>query len=132
MADAPEPYSIVNLEQTEDLAAKHGYSDHQEARFPAEALGAEQTGLSHIRVKPDMRQPFAHRHNRAEEIYVVLRGSGKLRLDDEVVEVGELDAIRVSPAVTRAFEAGPEGLELVVFGPRHAGDAEMVPEFWSD
>jgi mannose-6-phosphate isomerase-like protein (cupin superfamily) len=123
-----EPYSVVNLNEAEDLAAKHGYSEHQEARFPAEALNAEKTGLAHLRVKPNMRQPFAHRHQQAEEIYVVLRGSGKAWLDDDVVDVAELDAIRMAPAVRRAFEAGPEGLELLAFGPRHPGDAEIVPD----
>jgi mannose-6-phosphate isomerase-like protein (cupin superfamily) len=123
-----EPYSIVNLNEAEDLAAKHGYSEHQEARFPAEVLNAEKTGLAHLRVKPNMRQPFAHRHEQAEEIYVVLRGSGKAWLDDDVVDVRELDAIRMAPAVRRAFEAGPEGLELLAFGPRHRGDAEILPD----
>jgi mannose-6-phosphate isomerase-like protein (cupin superfamily) len=132
MGDVPASYSIVNLNEAEDFAAKYGYSEQQEARFPAEALDAEQTGLAHIRVKPGMRQPFAHRHGRAEEIYVVLRGSGKVRLDDDVIEVRELDAIRISPSVTRAFEAGADGLELLAFGPRHPGDAEMVPAFWAD
>jgi hypothetical protein len=54
-----------------------------------------------------------------------------MKLDDEVIEVGPMDAIRVAPKVTRAFEAGPEGLELLVFGTHHEGDAEMVQDFWS-
>jgi mannose-6-phosphate isomerase-like protein (cupin superfamily) len=80
-------------------------------------------------VKPGKRHAFAHRHQEAEEVYVVLSGSGRVKLDDEIVEVGPMDAIRVAPAVTRAFEAGPEGLELLVFGPRHEGDAEIVQDF---
>ena len=62
----------------------------------------------------------------------MLSGSGRVRLNDEVVGIGPLDAIRIAPHVTRAFEAGPEGLELLVFGPHHAGDAELVPDFWTD
>jgi len=58
--------------------------------------------------------------------------SGRVRLDDEVVEIGPMDAIRVAPRVTRVFEAGPDGLELLVFGPHHNRDAEMVPDFWTD
>ena len=80
-------------------------------------------------VKPGKRHAFAHRHQEAEEVYVVLSGTGRVKLDDEIVEVGPMDAIRVSPSVTRAFEAGPEGLELLVFGPRHEGDAEIVQDF---
>ena len=81
-------------------------------------------------VRPGKRQPFAHRHNQAEEVYVVLAGSGRVKLDGEVLEIGPLDAIRIAPSVTRAFEAGPDGLELLAFGQRHAGDAEIVRDFW--
>jgi hypothetical protein len=63
---------------------------------------------------------------------VALSGSGRVRLDDDIVEVEALDAIRVAPAVTRAFEAGPDGLELLAFGPRRPGDAQMVPDWWTD
>jgi mannose-6-phosphate isomerase-like protein (cupin superfamily) len=126
-------YTVKNLREVEDLAAKFGYSDTQEARFPFEDLDAEATGLSFLVVRPGQRQPFAHRHGEAEEIYVVLSGDGRAKLDDEVIEVSAMDAIRVAPPVARAFEAGPEGLELLVFGPRHAGDAQMIQEeFWTN
>ncbi|HEU0023702.1 MAG TPA: cupin domain-containing protein [Thermoleophilaceae bacterium] len=123
-------YSIKNLQEVEDSAAKHGFSDTQEARFPREDLDAESTGLAYIVLRPGKQQPFAHRHERAEEIYVVLSGSGRLKLDDEIIEVGPMDAIRMAPQVARALEAGDEGLEVLAFGPRHAGDAEMVKDFW--
>ena len=122
-------YTIKNLREVEDMAAKQGFSEAQEARFAHGDLEAEQTGVSLQFVKPGRRHAFAHRHEEAEEIYVVLSGSGRVKLDDEVVEVGAMDAIRISPAVTRAFEAGPEGLELLVFGPRSQGDAEIVRDF---
>ena len=125
-------FTIKNLREAEDMAERFGYSEKQEARFPREDLGAEATGLAHLVVRPGQRQPFAHRHHDAEEINVVLSGSGRVRLDDEVVEIGPMDAIRVAPGVTRAFEAGPDGLELLVFGPHHNRDAEMVPDFWID
>lgn len=126
-------YTIKNLRESEDMAEKHGFGEAQEARFPGGDLDAEATGLALIRVKPGQRQPFAHRHNEAEEIYVVLSGSGRLKLDDELVEVGELDAVRIEPKVARAAEAGPDGLEFLAFGPRHQGDAEMLQgDFWSD
>jgi mannose-6-phosphate isomerase-like protein (cupin superfamily) len=127
-------YSMKNLREVEDLALKHGYSETQQARFPREDLDAEATGIAFHVINPGKRQAFAHRHNQAEEVFVVLSGSGCAKLDDEVVEVGPMDAIRVAPPVARAFEAGPDGLEILVFGPHHAGDAEMLqdPGFWGD
>jgi mannose-6-phosphate isomerase-like protein (cupin superfamily) len=125
-------YTKKNLREVEDVAVKGGVSEHQEARFAHRDLDSEQSGISLQLVKPGKRHAFGHRHKEAEEIYVVLSGEGKVRLDDEIVEVGPLDAIRISPPVARAFEAGPEGLELLVFSPRFEGDAEVVPDFWSE
>jgi mannose-6-phosphate isomerase-like protein (cupin superfamily) len=125
-------YTHKNLTAVEDSALKFGFAEHQEARFANADLDAEDTGLSFHRVKPGQRQAFAHRHDEAEEIYVVLDGSGRVKLDDDIVELERLDALRVAPAVTRAFEAGPDGLELLACGPRHDGDGEIVPGWWSD
>jgi mannose-6-phosphate isomerase-like protein (cupin superfamily) len=126
-------YTRKNLREVEDQAAKHGFGELQEARFPMGDLDAEATGLGFIRVKPGQRQPFAHRHNEAEEIYVVVSGSGKVKIDDEVIDVGEMDAIRFDPNVGRAIEAGPDGIEVLAFGPRHEGDAEIIQDdFWGD
>jgi mannose-6-phosphate isomerase-like protein (cupin superfamily) len=125
-------FEIKNLREVEDMAVKHGFSETQEARFPREELGAEATGLAYHVIRPGKRQAFAHRHDQAEEVNVVLSGSGRVKLDEEVVEVGPMDAIRIAPDVTRAFEAGPDGLELLVFGPHHARDSEMVQGFWDD
>jgi mannose-6-phosphate isomerase-like protein (cupin superfamily) len=83
------------------------------------------------RVKPGQRQGFAHRHDQAEEIYVVISGAGRIKLDGDVCEIGPLDAVRVAPTVARAFEAGDQGLELIAFGPRHEGDGEIIrDDFW--
>jgi mannose-6-phosphate isomerase-like protein (cupin superfamily) len=125
-------YTIKNLSETADSAVKFGLSDMGEAHFPREELGAESTGLSYQVLKPGKRQSFGHRHDKAEEVYVVLAGSGRVRLDDEILDIARLDAIRVEPRVTRAFEAGPDGLEWVAFGPHHDGDGELDHEFWKD
>ena len=126
-------YVIKNLRDVEDMAPRFGFDHVQEARFPREDLGAERTGLAYLVVKPGQRQAFAHRHANAEEIYVVVRGTGRVKLDDEIAEVREMDAIRVAPQVARAFEAGDAGLELLAFGPHHDRDAEMVgDDFWAD
>lgn len=126
-------YTIKNLREVEDLAPKFGISEVQEARFAREDLGAEATGLSLNLVKPNSRQAFAHRHEQAEEIYVVLAGTGRVKLDEDIREIGPMDAIRIAPPVMRMFEADADGLELLVFGPRHAGDGELQHEgFWAD
>jgi quercetin dioxygenase-like cupin family protein len=83
-------------------------------------------------LRPGKRQAFGHRHESAEELYLVLSGSGRVRLDGETREIGRLDTIRVAAPVARSFEAGPDGLELLAFGPRHAGDGEILRDFWSD
>src|SRR5438270_6933071 len=125
-------YTMKNLREVEDMAPRFGFQEVQEARFPYRDLKSETIGMAFLRVKPGCRQAFAHRHEQAEEIYVVLSGSGRIKLDDEVREVEPMDAIRVSPQVARAFEAGSEGLELVVFGPRHGRDGEILSgDFWS-
>lgn len=125
-------YAIVNLRDLEDFAASHGFSETQEARFAREQLGCEQVGLSLQRVKPGKRHAFGHRHAEDEEVYVVLSGSGRVNLDGDVREVGPFDAVRVAPAVARAFEAGSDGLELLAFGTHRPDDAQVVPDFWSD
>jgi mannose-6-phosphate isomerase-like protein (cupin superfamily) len=124
-------YTVKNLREVKDSAAAQGVAD-MEARFPREDLNAEQTGLAYHVLGPGKRQPFGHRHDSAEEIYVVLSGDGRVRLDDDIVEIGELDAIRIEPSVARRFEAGPGGLALLVFGPRHESDGELLPDFWAE
>jgi len=126
------PFTLKNLAEVDDSAPKFGYAEVQEARFAKDELEAEQTGVSYQRLKPGKRQAFAHRHERAEEVYVVLRGSGQAKLDDQLVELRTLDAIRVAPGVTRAFQAGRDGLELLAFGPRHDGDGDVLPGWWKD
>ena len=127
------PYARGNLRSVEDSAARFGFGETQEARFASDDLGTEQTGVSHHRIKPGRRQAFGHRHEGAEEIYVVLSGSGRLALDGEVIEVGPMDAIRVSPRVVRAFEAGEEGLEVLAVGPRRPDDrGEVLSGWWPD
>ena len=126
-------FTVKNLREVEDMAAKHGFGDAQEARFAHEDLEAESIGISLQRVKPGKRHAFAHRHKSAEEVYVVLSGTGRVKIDDEVTDVGPLDAIRIASQAGRAFEADGEGLELLVFSPRAEDDAEIIKEdFWGD
>lgn len=128
--EPPAGWTRLHLPEAEDVAAKFGYGEAGEARFPTEELGAGHTGISHQRLRPGKRQAFGHRHDRAEEVYVVLSGGGRMRIDDEEVELRPLDAIRVGPRHARAFEAGPEGLEYLAVGPRVRGDGEILPGWW--
>jgi mannose-6-phosphate isomerase-like protein (cupin superfamily) len=126
----PASHTHINLRDVEDAAPPNGFGDRWEARVAREALRAEQTGVTHFRLKPGKRSPFLHRHERAEEVYVVVSGSGQAKLDDELVDIEPRDAIRVPPEVSRAFEAGPEGLELIAFGPHVPGDGVPIDHPW--
>ena len=124
-------YTKTNLRDVEDAAVRFGLSDTQEARFARRDLAAEQTGVTYLTIKPWRREAFAHRHREAEEVYVVLAGSGRVKVDDELVELTELDAMRVGPGTARQFEAGADRLELLIFGSHVEGDVEQVPGFWT-
>jgi quinol monooxygenase YgiN/mannose-6-phosphate isomerase-like protein (cupin superfamily) len=125
-------FAVVNLEEVEDMAPKFGLGDVGEARFARAALGAVGIGLSLQRLRPGVRQSFGHLHHLDEEVYVVLAGSGRVAVDDQIRNVRRLDAIRVAPGSTRAFEAGPNGLDLLVMGTHRPGDAQLRPGFWPD
>ena len=129
-------YTKVNLREIEDSAPKFGFGDALSARFAGKELEMERIGLALERVAPGKKAPFGHRHERHEEVYVVVAGSGRIKLDEDVVELGQWDAIRVAPQVARQMEAGPEGIEVLAFGEASPGsgtqDAEVLPEFWSD
>src|SRR5207253_11072808 len=94
-----------------------------EFRLATEALELEKSGLSYQRVPPGYRFPYGHTHKKQEEVYVVLRGSGRMKVDDEIVELKQWDAVRVPPGTWRGYEAGPEGLEILVIGAPNLGDA---------
>ena len=125
-------YTIKNLREVEDVAPSAGFDKFQEARFAWRDLDAEQTGLAYHVVKAGQRQAFAHRHHEAEEVYVVLSGTGRIKLEDDIHDIGPMDAVRVAPEIRRAFEASGEApLEFLAFGPHHEGDGEILKEdFW--
>jgi quercetin dioxygenase-like cupin family protein len=127
-------YTIANLKEIEDQAPKFGLAPNLEARFARDELETEGLGLSYQRLAPNFRMPFGHKHAEQEEIYVLLSGSARLKLDDEVVELKAWDAVRVHKDTMRNFEAGPEGAELLAFGAGESGlrDAEQAPGWWSE
>lgn len=125
-------YTLKRLTDVADSAPRLGFGANQESRFANDDLAAERTGVTYHRFKAGRRQGIGHRHDQAEEIYVVLAGAGRIKLDDEILEIEALDAIRVSPGVIRSFEAGPQGLEVLAVGARHDGDGEVFEDWWTD
>ena len=127
-------YTRVNLKEVEDQALKFGLSPALESRFAREALNLKDAGLSYFRIAPGHRVPFGHRHEIQEEVYVVLSGSLRIRVDEEVLDLGPWDAVRMAPETMRGVEAGPEGTELLAFSACNSsnGDVVVQPGWWGD
>jgi mannose-6-phosphate isomerase-like protein (cupin superfamily) len=118
------PFTLRNLkEDLEDIGSKFDGAPDLEFRAATKALELEESGLTYQRVPPGYRFPYGHTHKTQEEVYVVVRGSGRMKLDDEIVELKEWDAVRVPPGTWRGYEAGLEGLEILVVGAPSLGDA---------
>jgi mannose-6-phosphate isomerase-like protein (cupin superfamily) len=102
--------------------------------FSRNEVHSKQTGVSRFSYEPGARMPFGHRHGEQEEVYVVVAGSGRAKLEDEIVDLVLWDVVRVAPQTIRSFEAGPDGMELIcVGGPRpKANDNEGFPDFWPE
>ena len=128
----PEDYAIVNLLEVEDDTG--GRLDGLEGRFGRKHLGSRDLGVSHWRFAPGLRVPTAHSHRDQEEAYVVVSGSGRIRLGDEIRDIGQWDVVRVAPEVVRAFEGGPDGLEVIAIGgPKpEGGDGVLSDAPWPD
>jgi mannose-6-phosphate isomerase-like protein (cupin superfamily) len=126
-------YTKKNLRSdVENQAPKFQMPSELEARFARTPLEGETLGLTLFTLEPNFRIPFGHNHQGQEEVYVVVRGSGRIKIDDEIVEVGAWDAIRFDNDAMRQVEAGPEGVEYLAFSAgKDSRDAEMVPGWWS-
>jgi quercetin dioxygenase-like cupin family protein len=126
-------YRKVNLREVEDQAPNFGLSPDLEARFARVALDAELVGVTYQRLAPNLRIPWGHKHKTQEEVFIVMDGTLRVKVEDEVLELGPWDAIRISKETMRGFEAGPEGAELIAIGaPGGPGDAETEQGWWSD
>ncbi len=131
------PFTHRNLrDDLEDVGSRFDGHPDLEFRLATDALGLEHSGLSFQRVPPGCRFPYGHTHATQEEVYVVVRGGGRMALDDEVVELREWDAVRVPPGTWRGYEAGPDGLALLVIGAPSLGngrreDVEGRRDWWA-
>jgi mannose-6-phosphate isomerase-like protein (cupin superfamily) len=121
-------------DEVEDSAPGFGLAPDVQARFARDVLECEKGAIGHFRLAAGARSPFGHRQKLQEEIYVVIGGSGRIKVDDDLVDLAPLSAVRVAPEAARALAAGPEGLEYIVFGAPHTGpgDGEMVKGFWPE
>lgn len=126
-------YTKKNLRQVENQAPNFGMPSELEARFARTAIGGETLGLSVMRLAPNFRIPFGHKHVSQEEVYVVTQGSAKIKVGGEIVEVAEWDAIRFDKDTMRAVEAGPDGVEYLAFGAGDdASEVEMDQNWWAN
>jgi mannose-6-phosphate isomerase-like protein (cupin superfamily) len=131
-------FSHLNLRgDLEDLGSNFDGPADLEFRAATKALGLEESGLTFQRVPPNYRFPYGHTHETQEEVYVVVRGSGRMKVDEEIFDLVEWDAVRVPPGSWRGYEAGPEGLELLVIGAPSLGenprdDVEGTRDWWTD
>jgi len=126
-------YTHRNLkDDVENASERFGLAPDMEARFARRPLELEGGGFSYQKLAPGFRPPAAHRHKQHEEVYVVIGGSGRVKIEDEIRELRQWDAIRFAPDTARAFEGGPEGMELLAIGFGEGGDSEMLEGFWGD
>jgi uncharacterized cupin superfamily protein len=128
-------YTHLNLkEDVDDQAPNFGLSPNLEARMARVPLGLEKSGVSYIRLAPGFRIPFGHKHKQQEEVYVLVNGSARIKVEDEVRELRQWDAVRLHRDTLRGFEAGDEGAEFIAIGAPNTGpgDADIVEEWWSD
>ena len=126
-------YSIKNLQDV-DNSAPDAAGDDLEARFARKHLDSEHLGVSYFRYGAGFKAPYGHRHMEQEEAYVVVGGSGRIRVDDDVLDLKRWDVVRVAPQVVRGFEGGPDGLEIIAIGADRpeGGDGELVRDWWTD
>lgn len=127
-------YTRVNLKEVEDQAPKFGLAPNIEMRMARDPLEMENAGVSYQRVAPNFRIPFGHKHKQQEEVYVIVSGGGRMKLENEVIELRQWDALRVGNDTMRGFEAGPDGAELITIGAPNTGpgDGDIDPAWWTD
>jgi mannose-6-phosphate isomerase-like protein (cupin superfamily) len=126
-------HTKINFSEVKDSAPEYGMGETVEARYARGDLGAERIGLARYRVRPGKRLGFGHAHGESEEVYVVLAGSGRFRVGDEVFAVGPDDVVYCPPDAMREWEAGADGMDMLAFGAHTEGEEHhMKQDFWTD
>jgi mannose-6-phosphate isomerase-like protein (cupin superfamily) len=125
-------YTKINVSDVKDQAPDFGMAEIGEARFARQQLGADKIGLTYYKINSGKRLGFGHTHSEVEETYVVLTGSGRFKVQDDIFDVGPHDVVYVGPNAVREWEAGESGMEMLAFGGHVEGDAEMKPGWWTD
>jgi glyoxylate utilization-related uncharacterized protein len=128
-------YTVQNLKEIENQGVKFGLDENDiQLRMAKDPLECTNCGLSYVRLGPGWRAPFGHTHKTQEEIYILIEGNARMKIEDDLVDLKPFTAVRVSPQTMRGYEGGPEGAELIVIGtPRTGpGDADMEQGWWSD
>jgi mannose-6-phosphate isomerase-like protein (cupin superfamily) len=125
-------FTHTNLKVIEDSAGER--APNLEAHIARKHLDSDHLGVSYFRYAPGFRAPVGHHHREQEEVYVVVNGSGRMRLDDRIVELHRWDIVRVAPETIRGLEGGPDGLEVIAVGSDRpeGGDGVTVPDWWTD
>ena len=128
-------YTHINLkDDVDDQAPNFGLAPNMESRMARVPLGLEHSGLSYIRIAPNFRIPFGHKHKQQEEVYVLVQGNARIKIEDEVRDLKQWDAVRLHRDTVRGFEAGDQGAEFIAIGAPNTGpgDAEVIQDWWSD
>jgi mannose-6-phosphate isomerase-like protein (cupin superfamily) len=128
-------YSVENLKEVQNQGENFGINpDELQLRMAKDPLACKNAGISYLRLGPGYRVPFGHRHKQQEEVYVLVSGSARMKLEDEIVELRPWDAVRVPKETTRSLEAGPDGAEFIAVGAPNTGpgDADMQDDWWTD
>jgi len=128
-------YTVQNLKEIDNQGVNFGLDENDiQLRMAKDPLECADCGLTYMRLGPGWRTPFGHNHKTQEEIYILVNGSARMKLEDKLVDMKPFTAVRVSPETMRSYEGGPEGAELIVIGtPRTGGgDADIVQGWWSD
>jgi mannose-6-phosphate isomerase-like protein (cupin superfamily) len=125
-------YTIKNLKDVEDVAGAR--VPEIEGRFARKYLDSQELGVSYFRYAPNYRSRMGHHHREQEEAYVVISGSGRAKLDDDILQLRQWDVVRVAPAAERPFESGGDGLEILAIGGTRPEDGDGVPiaDWWTD
>jgi mannose-6-phosphate isomerase-like protein (cupin superfamily) len=128
-------YTVQQLKEVENQGVRFGLDEKDfEIRMARVPLNCEHCGISYERLGPGWRTPHGHNHKQQEEIFILVNGSARMRLGDDVVDLEPWTAVRIAPETMRALEGGPNGAEFLVVGAPNTGpgDADITPDWWSE